>query len=213
MPAVSITKQGNRPNSTKVTEVYRLEGEVTKESVTKFRADYLAGKLKTWTLSEPEGAKGATPLAGVEYLVGSSFKSRMAGEFKAKSVLVMISEPGWAGYCETGAGQDCPGDWSKFNANYQSLPDKFSSVKDVVFAQTDPRLNDYATFFPEAELLNYENVLEKLITQGPVYLFFPKGAREKPVQFEGDVTKVEELSKFFADNGVEIGDADTMDEL
>jgi thiol-disulfide isomerase/thioredoxin len=215
IPSVAITKQGEKKtaNSTKVTEVYRLEGKITKESVTKFRKDYEAGTLKQWHCTEAEDATGGSPLAGISYVVGSNFKSKMDGEFKDKNVVVMVSEPGWAGYCETGNGQDCPGDFSQIFANYQTLPEKFSSLKDVAFAQTDPRLNAYAHYVPSAPLLDYDTVLPYLIAKGPVYLFFPKGARDKPVEFEGDITKVEEISKFFTDNGVVAGEADTMDEL
>jgi thiol-disulfide isomerase/thioredoxin len=213
VPSVSITKQGDRPNNTKVTEIYRLEGDITKESVNKFKKDFEAGKLTQFYSTESETATGGNPLAGITYVVGSNIQSKFDGEFKGKDVVIMISEPGWAGYCETGNGQDCPGDFSKIFADYQALPEKFSSLKDVAFAQTDPRLNNFAHYFPAAPLLDYDTVLPFLISKGPVYLFFPKGARDKAIQFEGDISKVEDLSKFFTDNGVAASGGDDMDEL
>lgn len=104
---------------------YLFDGDVTSnDDLTKYYADYAAGKLTSFLKSEevPEGNDGA-----VKVVVGKSFEDEVYSADKA--VMVEFYAP-WCGHCK------------KLTPEFQKLGEAFADRDDIVIAKMDSTAND-----------------------------------------------------------------------
>ncbi|CAE8641872.1 unnamed protein product, partial [Polarella glacialis] len=103
---------------------YRLEGDVTEESIIAFSRDYEAGRLKPWLQTEPLPATQPGP---VYVLVGSTFESVVKDP--TKDVLVEFYAP-WCGHCK------------KLESVFTGVAKKLEGIASIVIAKIDATAND-----------------------------------------------------------------------
>lgn len=103
---------------------YKLEGDITAASVTKFMEDFNAGTLQAHLKSEAVPASQPGP---VQILVGSTFKQAVMDT--SKDVLVEFYAP-WCGHCK------------KLEPIYRDLAKKLEGVSTLMIAKMDATAND-----------------------------------------------------------------------
>jgi len=112
-------------------EVFLLQDEVfSVANLEKFTNDFLAGKIKPYTKSEPIPEKNDGP---VKVVVGDTFKDIVLDE--SKDVLIEMYAP-WCGHCKS------------LEPKWNELAEKLKDVKDIVIAKMDSTANGAPPYFP-----------------------------------------------------------------
>jgi len=131
---------------------YRLEGEVTEDSILSTVRDFEAGRLKPYLQSEAVPSSQPGP---VQVLVGSTFESVVKDT--SKDVLVKFYAP-WCGHCK------------KLEPVYTAVAKKLEGVPSIVVAKIDATANDVEGVeiegFPTLKFWRAENKDEPLDYDG-----------------------------------------------
>jgi hypothetical protein len=206
LPQVMVLQQ-DMPKSRSVVATYKMSDEFSTDNVVKFYKSYIGGEATRYYRSEaPKPAE-----SGVTFLVGSDFKDRMETEFKDKSVMLKLADSHIERFCWNG-GENCPANFSAAHIAYTSLPEAYSSIKSLAFAEVDIRLNEFNHFAPDYDVLNYDTAHLQVAQEGPAHYLY-SASRKAPKKFVGDISNAEEVAQFFKEAGLSASDEDVMDEL
>jgi len=136
---------------------YRLDGEVNQDSMKKFVADYLGGKLESYIKSAPIPENSNDP---VTVVVGKTFNDIVLDP--TKDVLIELYAP-WCGHCK------------KLEPIYTELAEKIKKegISNVVIAKMDATENDSPD--PNLQAKGF-----------PTIYFVPANKKDSPISYPGE---------------------------